>query len=418
MEIKTEKKVYTEPISEEIKNMLEAKVKRFRDAQRWVKPDRTPFMAHLITWQFLDAGYTLAESSRDYDIKRDAMIYAETHYKFDHINCIGSGFRNVFKVTDSLCGTGDTNTERITGEANTKSVQSDGASGVMTAIFEGFIKPEDYPAIKENYTRALWEKALFRRYPAAKNYTPEQFAMAAATMWEYLGARQQLDSELRFAYGDPMETVIAYYGNMFEELFNTLSGIKGLGIAMRRNHDELLDLCTTADIQRFEAFKGQAGALPDCETTECYDYIGSLLSQNIMTKKQFEEFLLPGQKLFLDFTKDMGKLAYYWSEGTILPCADFYNDYPKGVVTMMIETDDPYMIREKYPNIAIQGGLFNGHLGNGTPEQNIEDAKKAIDTLGRDGGLVLASNKMVTYECDLKRENLIAIGEFLESYKG
>ena len=84
----------------------------------------------------------------------------------------------------------------------------------------------------------------------------------------------------------------------------------------------------------------------------------------------------------------------------------------------MIENDDPYEIRSKYPNIFIQVGLFNSTLGSGTPEENIEDVKKAVDVLGRDGGLVLASNKMVTYLRDMKRENLIAIGDFLETYRG
>lgn len=418
MDIKTEKKVYTEPVSEEIRKTLEAKVKRFRDAQKWVKPDKTPLMGHLITWQFLDAGYTLDVASRDYDVKRDAMIYATTHYKYDHVNCIGGGFRNTFLLNDALCEGGNTNTEKITEDRDTESVHRDGDDGVMTAIFEGFIKPEDFPLLKENYNKAVWEKALFRRYPAARNYTPEQFAKAASTMCDFLAAKTQLDSELRYAYGDPMEQNFCYYSPMFEDLFNTLSGIRGTSLAMRRNKEELKDLCVTIDTERFEGMKAASSSMPSGEKTEVYDHVSGLLSATITTPRQFEEFLWPGQKLFLDYTRDQGKLAYYWSEGSVESYAEMFNDYPKGVLCLMIENDDPYEIRRKYPNICIQGGLFNSTLGSGTVQENIDDAKRAIDDLGCDGGLVLASNKMVTYLRDLKRENLIAIGDFLETYKG
>ena len=418
MDIKTEKKVYTEYISEDVKNKLEARVKHFRDAQRWRKSDRTAFMGHLITWQFVDAGYSLDVASRDYEVKRDAMIYAVTHYKFDHINCIASGFRNTFILNDALCGEGNTNTEKVTEDKYTESVHSDGDDGVMTAIFEGFIKPEEFPLLKENYNKAVWEKALFRRYPAARNYTPEQFAKAAATMCDFLEAKTQLESELRYAYGDPMESNYYYFSSVFEDLFNTLTGIKGISIAMRRNGAELEDLCNTVDKQRFDAFVAAADAMPDGETTEAYDYVSALLSATVTTPKQFEKFLWPGQKMFLDYTRDHGKLAYYWSEGTVESYAELFNDYPKGVLTLMIENDDPYEIRRKYPNICLQGGLYNSTLGSGTAQENVDDAKRAIDILGRDGGLVLASNKMITYLRDLKRENLIAIGDFLDTYNG
>jgi len=404
------------PVSEEVDKTLKAKIKRFRDAQQWKKPDKTPFMGHLISWQFLDAGYPLDVAGRDYEVKRQAMIYAITHYKFDHINCINSGFRNTWLINDSLCGGISTGETTAREGSNAEAVHGDGTGGNLNVSFENLITPEDYKLLAEDYDRAIWERVLFKRFPAAASYTPEQFARAAKTMLDYTQARERVDKELRYVYGDPMEMQTLHFGAFVEELFNTLIGIKGIGVAMRRNTEELRELCMYKDEQNFNVFKAAADSLTEVE--ECYDYTSGLLSTTIMSRKQFEMFHVPYMKKFLDYAQSRGKQTYFWSEGSFDHIGEFFNDYPKGTVTLMIETDDPYHIRKKYPNICLQGGLFSDHLGSGTPEQNIEDARRAIDELGADGGLILAGNKMITYARDLKRENLIAVGDFLETYNG
>lgn len=122
--------------------------------------------------------------------------------------------------------------------------------------------------------------------------------------------------------------------------------------------------------------------------------------------------------LFLDYAQSLGKQTYWWTEGSFDHIGEFFNDWAKGTVTLMIETDDPYVIRKKYPNICLQGGLNTYTLGNGTKEENIRDAQKAIDELGFDGGLVLAANKMLTYARDMKGENFEAVCDFVQEYRG
>ena len=44
-------------------------------------------------------------------------------------------------------------------------------------------------------------------------------------------------------------------------------------------------------------------------------------------------------------------------------------------------------------------------------------AKRVIDeTGGKEGGLILSENKMCSYPGDTKRENVLAVLEFLETY--
>lgn len=403
-------------INAEVQAKLDTHIKRFRDAQQWKKPDQTPIMAHMITWQFVDAGYSLDVAGRDYNVKREGMIRAVTTYKFDHINCINSGFRNTFLINDALCGNSSLNETSAADGSNAEVRHSDGKGGNLNVSFENLIKPEDYQGLLDDYNRTIWEKVLFTRFPAAAKYTPQQFAEAAKTMVDLNEARSSVDKELRYVYGEPMEMETLHYGTFVDDLFNTLIGIKGLGIAMRRNGDALLDLCMQMDERRFSGFKAAADSLG--EVNECYDYTSGLLSSVVMSYKQFEKYHVPYLKKFLDYAQSRDKQTYFWTEGSFDHVGEFFNEYKKGTVTLMIETDDPYYIRKKYPNICLQGGLFADHLGTGTPEENIADARRAIDELGSEGGLVLAANKMLTYARDMKSENFKAIGDFVESYRG
>ncbi|MBO4819361.1 MAG: hypothetical protein J5528_04395 [Firmicutes bacterium] len=393
------------PVNEEIEKTLNTKIKRFRDAQQWKRPDQTPIMGHMITWQFTDAGYTLAEAGRDYEIKRECMIRAIKLYKFDHINCINSMWRNTFKVNDALQAAGGPGDVMFNAEGNNVNVS-----------FERLIDIEDLPLMLTDYNRVMWEKALPRRYPAVKNYTPEQFAKAAEVMVELNEKRERYDKEIRYVYGEPLEMETLHFGTNLDDLFNTLIGIKTLGVEIRRHGDEIYDYCMKADDARWNGFKAAADSLE--EVSECYDYTSGMLSSVILSRKQFERFHAPYLRKFLGYAQERGKQTYWWTEGSFDHIGDFYNDYKKGTVTLMIETDDPFEIRKKYPNICLQGGLNTYTLGMGTKEENIRDAQKAIDELGHDGGLVLAANKMLTYASDMKGENFQAVCEFVGQYKG
>ena len=81
---------------------------------------------------------------------------------------------------------------------------------------------------------------------------------------------------------------------------------------------------------------------------------------------------------------------------------------------MQVEMDDIYELRKLYPNIALWGGLPVDLLGNGTPEQCVDAAKKAINELGE--GFVLMPNKMLSYKYDCRPENLKAVSEYVHTY--
>jgi hypothetical protein len=72
-------------------------------------------------------------------------------------------------------------------------------------------------------------------------------------------------------------------------------------------------------------------------------------------------------------------------------------------------------MRKKLPNICFVGGMSTDLLGNGTEQQCVDYAKKLIDELG--DGYVFSANKMISFKNDCKRENLLAVTEFVLNYK-
>jgi hypothetical protein len=54
-------------------------------------------------------------------------------------------------------------------------------------------------------------------------------------------------------------------------------------------------------------------------------------------------------------------------------------------------------------------------LGYRTKEQCIDYAKKLINTLG--DGYVFSQDKMISFRNDAKRENVIAVNDFVRSYQ-
>jgi hypothetical protein len=122
-------------------------------------------------------------------------------------------------------------------------------------------------------------------------------------------------------------------------------------------------------------------------------------------------------KELLDAYAEKGMNIRIFTEGSILRFAEYFKDYPKGVLTFHIEQDDPFAFREALPNVCIMGGLSTELLANGTPEECVAYTKRLCDELGKDGGFILSEGKMLSYRNDAKRENYKAVCDFVSSYK-
>lgn len=377
------------------------KIKLFRDAQSWRKPDRIPFNADMYTWMFLDAGYTAAEASRNYDIIETCMERFIRLYDPDQLNAGSSGFRNTFLVMDSLGGVKEYNS---------------GASENLNAVIEDVLLPEDYDLVLKNgFNHTLWEKALFKKYPQAKNYTPKQMAEAARTMLDLNTARAGIEARITQKYGTVFDSVPRFYPG-YEYFFKYLRGIKGCSLDLRRCKDKVYEVSAELDKINLENALNILSRSEGPDMNQPYDIMISMLGQTILNQKQFEKIWVPPMDKLLSYCEEHGKQVFIFAEGSWERFGEYFNQFKKGVVHMIVEQDDPYEIRKKYPNIGIIGGLSTDIMSRGSTKECVEMAKRAVDELGAEGGLVLSPNKMISYANDMNPDNLKAVSEFVHTY--
>ncbi len=378
------------------------RLKLFRDAQSWKKPERIPYNASMYTWMFLDAGYTTAQAARNYSIIEECMDRFIQKYEPDQLNAGSSGFRNTFLVMDSLGGVKEYNSET---DSN------------LNAVIEDVLLPEDYDYVLQNgFNKTLWEKALFKKYPAAKEYAPQQFAKAAKTMQELNEARQRIEKTLTEKYGTVFDSVPRFYPG-YEYFFKYLRGIKGCSIDLRRCPQKVFEVSNALDEKNLPSRIKALSAVEGMDMNQPFDIMVSMLGQTILNRKQFDKIWVPPMDKLLGYCAENGKQVFIFAEGSWERFGDYFNEFAKGTVHMIVEQDDPFEIRKKYPNIGIIGGLSTDIMGHGTPEQCISMAKKAVDELGAEGGLTLSPNKMISFAYDMNPENLLAVGKFVQEYR-
>ena len=383
------------------KELLQERIQLFRDAQSFRKPARTPICANVTSWMFTDTGYTAGKACRSYQIIEDCMARFVQKYPCDMFNYTMSGFRNVFLLPDAMGG----------------SIYSENGDGDnLNIVAEDYILPEEYDEMIADYKKTLWEKVLFRMFPQAKNFTAQQFADAAKTELEFRQQTTRINQRMRDEFGIPVEMNINHIVQPLENLLGNHRGIKGLSMDLRRRPEKVkafLDTCGAGGRAYYE-MKIKEFDGPDMNET--YDCMSGILAHTIMNRKQFDQFKADDLAWAFHLAEEYHKQVVIFAEGTWERFGDFFNQFRRGTLNMTVEQDDPYEIRKKYPNICISGGLDVSVLRSGTKQQCIDMAKRAIDELGWEGGLILSPNKMLAYPNDTTAENLQAVFEFAREY--
>ena len=264
------------------------------------------------------------------------------------------------------------------------------------------ILPKKYGASWDEKGLPVWKKT-WKEY---MRYTSYILHMASIT-----GKKYGLPS---LSPNNPMSGAIVLG---IEELFSNLLGIQQLSVAMRRNPDEIEAFINRWDEERIKPAIEKIKASKGPNYKYCFDSSILMLAHNVMNKKQFERFYWPHLKELLDAYAEKGMNIRIFTEGSILRFAEYFKDYPKGVLTFHIEQDDPFAFREALPNVCIMGGLTTELLNNGTPEECVAYCKRLCNELGSDGGFILSEGKMLSYRNDANRENYKAVCDFVNSYK-
>ena len=386
------------------KELKAGRIALFRDAAAFRPTERIPYFSSAVTWKIFDAGHTLDEAMTDFGIMEECVRHFLDTYPVDGL--LDTGIRNQFNVTEAFGGGGyyyyTPDAVGIHDHAHcTVDTLEDYLKDPERYIWETVL-PKKYGEAWGQKTREIWKKT-FKEY---MEYTQFVIHMANVTGKEY--------GIPGLAPNNPMKGAIQFG---IEELEANLLGIKQLSIAMRRNADLIESFCRSWDAEHIDPVveKVLSGNGPDRKY--CFDASLMMLAHNITGPKQFERFYWPSLKKLLDAYAEKGMSVRIFAEGSIGRYADYFKDYPKGVITLHLEQDYPFEIREKLPNIAIMGGMTTDMLANASPEDCVAYAKRLCDELGREGGFIFSENKMLSYRNDARAENLAAVTEFVSGYR-
>ncbi len=210
---------------------------------------------------------------------------------------------------------------------------------------------------------------------------------------------------------------LLYYSNFcqapFETIMGNLRGLTGSSSDLRRKKSEIVDAITKME---------ETTLIPCINNALKNDWTGYVapitvvfIAHSVLNPKQFETFYWSSLKRVIDAARANNKRIFGFSESFILRLSDYFADLPKGMMMMHLEQDDIFEFRKALPNIALAGGMPTTKLGGASKDECIEYAKYLINELGE--GYVLCQNKMVSYRNDCKRENLLAINDFVKSYE-
>lgn len=387
---------------EEAKALEQERIQLVRDAVAMNgAPKRVPILDSTFTWKIMDQGYTLSEAIYDYSKMEKVVRGHQELYQCDLVRDVGT--RNGFQI--------------IQGWTEPRYVIDD-VNGSLNAPDMVIMNPDEYDELANDRVNFIWSKALPRRFPMIKHSTKEEIQGLIKGMQEYMAFGGKMSAALKNEYGVPSLAKHAVSGSGHENIVNKFRGIAGTSIDARRSPKEMLKVIEMyAEKEIYPAIERIRND-PGQDMNFAFDCQGGMLTHSILSPAQFDKFYWPWMKQGLDALADTGKTMYLFIQSDIKRFAHHLKDYPKGMLCLHLEIDDPYWIRKELPNACICGGMPIALLGSGTKEQVIEYAKRLINDLGQDGGFILSTDKILSFRNDAKRENLIALYEFVREYKG
>lgn len=375
-----------------------------RQAASFEKPDRIPHMSFYISWPVLDAGYKFSQALYDWDLMEKVMVEHEQKYDFDAVQCLGT--RNPMKITEAL---------------GVQKYIIDDENDFMNIQDEVYIEHDELYDLAENPIKAYWEKIMPHKYPLFKpGIGKEPFVKAYNEQKAFMDYTVRINERFVNELGVPAHSspMCGYLSTGAEQVFG-MRGIKGFSISLRRDINAVKAACDAIDTSGFEYTMNtlrNSPEGPDPKTS--LDALVNTLVNTVVSNKQFEKLVWNDRiKPYLDLMVEKGKQMRIYMHGPLDRFYDYYQDYPKGSLVFMSESNDVFEVKKNLPNAAICGGLTTLMMGHAGTQECIARTKLLIDELGSQGGLILCINTMGMYRQDTKADNLKAVSEFIQTYQ-
>ncbi|MFZ7120142.1 MAG: uroporphyrinogen decarboxylase family protein [Eubacteriaceae bacterium] len=379
-------------------NMLQERLQLFKDAAQLKPTNRIPNVSNFYTWKILDSdsNYKLSEAMNDWDTMEKIVCEFADRYQFDAYLDLGT--RNPIKITGAL---------------GTHFHEVDDEKESVNYYDHILMKGDEYEELNKNPLEFFWTKCMPRKFD---NITVERMKNAMFEFMSYGQYNGKMIEMFVTKYQAPQlfnaSTVMLH---PYEMLFSNLRGIKEISLDLRKHKSKMLETLEILYQMNIQPLLDNLLA-SDTSAYACDTYT-AFLGHSILSTKQFGEIYWPKLKKIIDVLAENGKTMYIFCESEMLRFYEYFQEVPKGCLVIHLEQDNIFEFRKKLPNICVSGGMTTDLLGTGTPQQCVDFAKKLVDELGRDGGYIFSQNKMMSFRNDCKRENLLAVNDFIRNYR-
>lgn len=376
-------------------------LQRFKDCINFKHIDRVLHFSNFYTWKILDSDMRpkLSEAMRDYRILERIQCEFQERYRFDcHFDLCT---RNLIQPVEAM-GAG-------------YHIMIDDEKETINFIEHVLMDASEYEEYGTDRRSASW-KMFNRKYPGLSK---RQMLNAIIKNLEACAFAAHMTKKFIEVYNCPSVYNMNVAGAIqvpYERFYKYYRGIKEMAIDVRRHKDILIDTLNKIHEEDTKpALKKTLETLHAESSPFITDTMIAMLAHATLSQKQWDELYWPHLKDYLDMIVAAGKSTTIYLENSIIRFAEYFQDYPKGHIVIVVELDDLTKLRQKLPNVCLVGGMTSDLLGYGTPEQCVDRVKKLVNDLG--DGFILGQDKMISFRNDCKRENLLAICDYVQNFR-
>ncbi len=370
------------------KEQINERLKLYDDTIHFRPTKRTPYTSWDFSWKAIDSdlNVTIEEAISDYALQEKIIIEFLDRYNFDSIYSLALAY--------------NARVNKVLGANSSFTFKGNSINAVDRIVFDDV---EDMRAFINN-------PAMYKWLNMGEDYYPDLTFGDILDCLKYqneFGVYYLKAGEIQKEYGLPrLNDNTKLFQHNIEAYMSQYRGIKNTGIDMRRRPEMVKEFIQKWSSGLMTAPLERALSTPKDEDV-IFDANTALLAHSILSTKQFAEFYWPELKDSLDRLYNKNLNCYMLCEAEIIRFADFFNDYPKGMLCIHPEIEDVREVRKAMPNIAIEGGMPVDLLNKGTAEKCKNFTKELIDTMGE--GYIFSMNKMMNYPTDGNRQNLLAV---------
>jgi uroporphyrinogen-III decarboxylase len=199
----------------------------------------------------------------------------------------------------------------------------------------------------------------------------------------------------------------------FDVVSDNLRGMAGTMMDMFRHPDELLRLCDKL-LEHSIEMGAQALNSPHGNPKRVWSALHRG-SDGFMSLPQFEKFYWATLKKLIYATTDMGLVHIPFYEGNWEQRLEYLLELPKGKTLARFAFTDMVKAKEVLGgHTCINGGIPHSMLQTASPSEVEEHVRRLIETVGKDGGFILAASTGITHEA--KPENVRAMVDAARKY--